>query len=96
MISKEEYNKKYNQFLNNDFIKLIEKTIDRNIVNDILKDSIFIDSNTYDEKSAQKMLLVLTHKYIENGWDNLFFELENREVHISRFSYHYKITYILS
>lgn len=96
MISKEEYNKKYNQFLNNCFIKLVEETIDENIEKDILKDSIFIDSNTYDEESARKMLLVLTNKYCENGWDNLFFELEKREIYMPSFSYHYRIKYILS
>lgn len=95
MISKEEYKKKYYWFTNNDIFRFTEQTIDENIKKDILEDS-FILSTHFEEKKVRKILSLLTNKYIENGWENLFFTIENRDIYLSDFPYNYTIKYILS
>lgn len=94
MISKKEYEEKYNWTKNNDIFKLTEQTIDENIEKDILKDS-FVLSTYFEEEKVRKILSSLTNKYTENGWENLFFIIENRDC-FSDFPYNYKIEYILS
>lgn len=95
MISKEEYKKKYQWLTNNDIFRFTEQTIDENIKKDILEDNFILSTHSEEEK-VRKILSLLTNKYIENGWENLFFIIENRDTYFSEFPYNYKIKYYLS
>lgn len=101
MISKKEYKEKYNQLINNDIFKFIEQTIDENIVKDKLEDELTLKTHI-NEETVKQILSLISDKYENNGWDNLFFTLNN----VTEFSnllyynyddnYRYKIKYILS
>lgn len=101
MISLEEYNLKYNKLLNSDIYKLVEQTIDENIIKDILKDELIL-STPINEETVKKILSLISNKYEDNGWDNLSFILNNVTHYFSDFPYNsnnnhkYKIKYTLS
>lgn len=76
MISKKEYEQKYNRFINNHIFKFIEQTIDENIMKDILKDELILSTNI-DEETVKEILSLISNKYKDNGWDNLSFILNN-------------------
>ena len=76
MISKKEYKEKYNQLINNDLFKLVEQTIDENIIKDKLEDELTL-STYINEETIKQILSLISNKYEDNGWDNLSFILNN-------------------
>ena len=79
MISLEEYNLKYNQLLNSDTCKEIEKKIDINIQKDILQKIIEIHSN-YNIQDIKKIMKILSLKYYAYGWAKLEFSVSPAKV----------------
>ena len=76
MISKKEYEQKYNLLVNNHIFKFIEQTIDENIMKDILKDELILSTNI-DKETVKEILSLISNKYEDNGWDNLSFILND-------------------
>lgn len=96
MISKNEYKQKYNRLINNGLFKLVEQTIDENIIKDKLEDELILETHI-NEETVKQILSLISNKYKNNGWDNLFFSLNNLDL---PYNYNdnskYKIKYILS
>ena len=98
MISKKEYKEKYNQLINNDLFKLVEQTIDENIIKDKLEDELTL-STYINEETIKQILSLISNKYEDNGWDNLSFILNNVTFFYKynvNTDYKYKIKYTLS
>ena len=96
MISKKEYKEKYDRLINNDLFKFVEQTIDENIIRDKLEDELIL-STYMNEETVKQILSLISNKYKNNGWDNLFFSLNNLDF---LYNYNdnskYKIKYTLS
>ena len=100
MISKKEYKEKYNQLINNDLFKLVEQTIDENIIKDKLEDELTLSTHI-NEETVKQILSLISNKYEDNGWDNLSFILNNVTLFYNynyndNDNYKYKIKYVLS
>lgn len=101
MISKNEYKQKYNRLINNDLFKLVEQTIDENIVKDKLEDELTLKTHI-NEETVKQILFLISDKYENNGWDNLSFTLNNVTESSNLLyynyddNYRYKIKYVLS
>lgn len=100
MISKKEYKEKYNQLINNDLFKLVEQTIDENIIKDKLEDELTLSTHI-NEETVKQILSLISNKYEDNDWDNLSFILNNVTLFYNynyndNDNYKYKIKYVLS